>query len=399
MSDSAPLLSPAAETVLTFLENVGQRSEAEFYLRLFRRLPRESFALVMVREPALTSAPGSLVEQLSFLADLGLYASIVVGAWPSPLQQKSIREFTNQLSRHGLEHSLLSLSGTGLDTAITQCLSERSIPIIQADVTDPFQRLGQLAKQLGTRKLVILRQRGGLGPHGAQQLSLGPGHFLPTHAGGISVVNLRADLDALRAFQTLDQHDDEILACSETLLRAVHSASTTLSVTSPLALLNELFTFKGAGTLIKLGSRINHLRGYQSADRTRLIQLLESSFQRSLSPDFFKTEPAALFLEEDYRGAAILQPGLDGAFLTKFAVEPLAQGEGVGQDLWRAMTKTTPKLYWRARRGNAIMAWYKTVCDGFANQNSWAVFWRGYTPEQLPALIADALARPIDFAS
>ena len=40
-----------ADVVLTFLESVGRRAEAELYLRLFRQLPKESFALIA---PALT---------------------------------------------------------------------------------------------------------------------------------------------------------------------------------------------------------------------------------------------------------------------------------------------------------------------------------------------------------
>jgi acetylglutamate kinase len=351
----------------------------------------------MVREPALAATPGSLVEQLSFLSDLGLYAAIVLGAWSSQQYSKSAQEFAAHLTRRGLRYSLLSLRDAELATAVKKSLTESSIPIIQADLEDPFERIAQLAKELTTRKLVILRQRGGLGPHGAQQLTLAPGHILPTHAGGISVVNLRADLAALMASQTLDSHDSEVLSCSESLLRRVHSSSTTLSVTSPLALLSELFTFKGAGTLVKLGSHINHFSDYQSVNKPRLTQLLQASFQRPLTRHFFETKPVALFLEENYRGAAILQSGMDGAFLTKFAVDPVAQGEGVGQDLWRAMHKTTPKVYWRARRSNPILTWYKAVCDGFINQDTWTVFWRGYPPAQVPALVSDALARPVDF--
>ena len=45
MSAPAPA-SAAAEAVLTFLESVGRRSEAEFYLRLFLKLPPESFGII-----------------------------------------------------------------------------------------------------------------------------------------------------------------------------------------------------------------------------------------------------------------------------------------------------------------------------------------------------------------
>src|SRR5215813_14046471 len=57
----------AAGVVLTFLESVGRRSEAEFYLKLFRELPKESFAIIAAEAAVLRYAAGSLVEQLRFL--------------------------------------------------------------------------------------------------------------------------------------------------------------------------------------------------------------------------------------------------------------------------------------------------------------------------------------------
>ena len=65
--------------MLTFLESVGRRSEAEFYLRMFHGLPKESFAIIVPGGPVVRSALGSIVEQLRFLSDLGLYATVVLG--------------------------------------------------------------------------------------------------------------------------------------------------------------------------------------------------------------------------------------------------------------------------------------------------------------------------------
>ena len=65
--------------MLTFLESVGRRSEAEFYLRMFHQLPKESFAIIVPGGPVVRYALGSIVEQLRFLADLGLYATVVLG--------------------------------------------------------------------------------------------------------------------------------------------------------------------------------------------------------------------------------------------------------------------------------------------------------------------------------
>jgi hypothetical protein len=79
---SAPApASAAADAVLTFLESVGRRSEAEFYLRLFLKLPPESFGIIAPGGTVIRYALGSLVEQLKFLADLGLHAPVVLGLY------------------------------------------------------------------------------------------------------------------------------------------------------------------------------------------------------------------------------------------------------------------------------------------------------------------------------
>jgi acetylglutamate kinase len=257
--------------------------------------------------------------------------------------------------------------------------------------------VGALAKQLGTRKLVVLRRRGGLGPHERRRLELAEGHFLEAHAGGISVINLRADLAALLAKGELHEPDVALLGGIERMLNAADSTRTTLSVTVPMALLNELFTVRGAGTLVKLGSRIRHATSYEVSDVDRIRALLEASFSKALDPTFFDTQPLAIYFEENYRGTAIVHQSPLGPFLSKFAVEPVARGEGIGQDLWRAMLKDSPKLFWRARAGNPIFDWYVTVCDGFSHTGAWTVFWRGAQAERIPDLIQHAVSQPHDF--
>lgn len=398
MPDSnPPQLSAAAETVLTFLESVGRRSEAEFYLQLFRKLPKESFAIVVVGEAALSSLQGSVVEQLRFLADLDLRVAIVLGTWSRGSSDEAAETMAVSLMRRALTPAHFLLDQPGLGQALMGALRRKEIPLVRANVDDPFGRIGSLAQQLGTRKIVVLRQQGGLGPHDVQRIELGSGHFLPAHAGGISVVNLRTDHAPLTASGLLPGADVALLSSIRSILEHANLPSTTLSVTSPLALLNELFTVRGAGTLVKLGSAIHRHAHYSELDQNRLAQLLESSFKRSLIPDFFESAPTGIYLEEGYRGAAIVQPGQRGAFLTKFAVDPLAQGEGIGQDLWRAMLRDEPRLYWRSRSNNPILSWYQTVCDGFHRDGEWSIFWRGYPPECVPDLVKDALERSIDF--
>jgi acetylglutamate synthase len=169
------------------------------------------------------------------------------------------------------------------------------------------------------------------------------------------------------------------------------------SVTAPTNLLHELFTVKGAGTLIKHGSLIEFHRDYQSVDRERLEALLTATFGRKLRPSFFERAPLGVYIEQGYLGAAVVSAGQGATYLTKFVVDRLAQGWGIGRDLWEAVTRDHERLFWRARPQNPITQWYQSQCDGMVRTPAWNVYWRGVAHEHIPNLIAEAMASAPDF--
>jgi bifunctional N-acetylglutamate synthase/kinase len=171
-----------------------------------------------------------------------------------------------------------------------------------------------------------------------------------------------------------------------------------VAVTSPLLLLRELFTIRGAGTLIKRGSTILVKKGLGEVDGVRLSALLHSSFGRELEPGFFDHAIARAYIEESYRGAALVRETSLGGYLCKLAVEREAQGEGLGRDLWQLVISDYPRLFWRARSDNSILRFYLQECDGMARNEEWHVFWKGLAPDRIPEAIKVALAQPVDFA-
>jgi acetylglutamate kinase len=396
-------MPPAAEAVLTFLQSVGRRSESELYLRLFQTLPKESFAVLALGAPVVRQSLPFLLEHLKFLAELGLYAPIVVGLLDPESAQSSTERLQKRLPAAGLETRAFDISQPGVFDAIRAELQRERFPIAYfkpvADETavDRVCQLGQLASSLETRKLVLLRRRGALGPQREQRLELGPGHVLQTRQGGISIISLRTDRDALLAKRVLPKRDAQLLEYVNELLTRCARPSLLVSVTSPLDLLRELFTVKGAGTLIKMGTAIQRKADYAAVDLERLSRLLESSFGKTLRRDFFERAPLAIYLEQDYRGAAILEPSPVAPYLAKFAVDPVAQGEGMGQDLWQAMARDYSAMFWRTRTTNPISNWYASIADGFLRLDRWHVFWRGLTPDKVPQVVAEALRRPDDF--
>ncbi len=85
--------------------------------------------------------------------------------------------------------------------------------------------------------------------------------------------------------------------------------------------------------------------------------------------------------------------GLDGTF----AVDRVAQGEGIGRDLWYAVCRDQAAFYWRARDSNRISSWYTTMCDGMVRADGWFVYWRGVQRRDIPAIVEQALKWPDDF--
>jgi GNAT superfamily N-acetyltransferase len=266
-------------------------------------------------------------------------------------------------------------------------------------IDDRLNELGALAKALDTRKFVLLRRRGGLKPLLRGKLELAPGYNLPTDAGRISIINLRTDRAGIIAGKMLPKRDAELLAAAERLIELSQPTPILASITSPLNLLKELFTVKGAGTLIKLGSSVSRHRSYVNLDTARLRRLFEASFGRALDETFFDRPPLAVYVEADYRGAAVVCHGSPVPYLSKFAVEPEAQGEGMGRDLWQAISRDYPALYWRGRADNPIASWYASVCDGMMRLPEWIVYWRGIEPVRIPEVIEAARTYRADFSA
>ncbi len=137
--------------------------------------------------------------------------------------------------------------------------------------------------------------------------------------------------------------------------------------------------------------------GLEAVDPARLRALFDSAFGRAVRDDFFTRPIARTFVEESYRGAAIVAETPVAPYLTKFAVERQAQGEGLGGEIWSLVTRDYPAFFWRSRPENPITAWYAKQCDGLVRFPEWHVFWRGLPVETIAPAIQHALAAEPDF--
>jgi bifunctional N-acetylglutamate synthase/kinase len=273
---------------------------------------------------------------------------------------------------------------------ITENARAGVIPIVaftNGDANDEPARwdaLGALSDGLKTRKLIFVSRRGGL--------------RLRQSEVELPIINLSTDYDGLVAKRLLSPRRLSFLQQSRRLLVEQTTHRMFVAVTSSLLLLRELFTIRGAGTLIKRGSSIVVKHALGEIDAERLSALLTSSFGRELEPAFFDREMERAYIEESYRGAALVRQTPLGGYLCKLAVDREAQGEGLGRDLWQLVVGDYPTLFWRTRHDNPILPFYLQECDGMARTEKWHVFWKGLAAERIPEAIATALAQPVDFA-
>ena len=377
-----PAVLEPAEAVLRFLASVGPSSDAEFYLRLFRSRAPESFAALSVDAAAIEHHADGVALDLRFLRSLGLTPLVVLGLHAPHTANSDRRELQARLVSAGVQCQALETDAA--PERIAAAVNAGTAPLLVATGSGRSERLEVLARVLSalhTHKLIFLGPQGGLSLRGER----------------VSVVNLSADYDALRSSAELDPSQHVLLDDSRRLIFELVPHRLLVSVTSPLNLMHELFTIKGAGTLLRRGARITRHDGFAGVDHARLEALLASSFGKPANPQLFARPLAHAYVEESYRGAALVVRTVLGGYLSKFAVTREAQGEGIGQDLWSVLTTDYSSLVWRARSENPIRAWYERHCQGRFETGAWTVYVRGVPPEKISEAIAFALAQPLDF--
>lgn len=382
---AGPELVPQ-DVVLRFLESVGTPSEARFYLDLFRARPPEQFAAMAIDANVVQGAVDAVVLDLRFLAALDLFPTVALGIFQPADAAAQARRLHRRLAAAGVASLSIDAHDDALADRVRETVLREIVPIVvfePIEGSSPASRLEDLGRLLGAlsvRKLTFLHRPGGLRQRGAL----------------VPIVNLSEDVPALLASRELSRKETLILEQSRRLVNERATQGLVVAVTSPLNLLRELFTVKGAGTLLRRGALVGRHEGWQGVDRARVKELLASSFGRPTSDEFFAREPSRVYLESEYRGVAILVDTPLGAYLTKFAVGREAQGEGVARELWDALAENSPAVFWRARSSNPIVGWYEKLCDGLVRTGEWHVFWKGLAPDRIPEAIAWALAQPVD---
>jgi acetylglutamate kinase len=379
------------EIVQRFLESVGAKADIDLYLKLFRSQRKESFAILAPNAQIVKGALDPVHFDLRILAGLGLLPVVLLGLLEPKDADGQAARVSDWLLEDAVPCEVIRADtemGPATVEAIRAAIGRGAIPLVSVEaaaaqtVDGRFRLLRSLATTLETRKIVFLSRRPGLLVGG------GPAP---------SVVNLATELDRLLAPGALSRGQAMLVRQVKRLLDQTPLSLTGVTVVNPLQFLRELFTVNGAGTLIRRGSRIDVRQGWEAVDPPRLRALFESAFGRTIRDDFFARPIARTFVEESYRGAAIVTDTAVAPYLTKFAVDRQAQGEGLGGEIWSLVTRDYPAFFWRSRPANPITSWYVKQCDGLVRFSEWHVFWRGLPVETIDPAIRYALASASDF--
>lgn len=423
-------MAQTRDIIVELLRNIGGRKEVQQYLRQYCSVDARNFAVLRIGDEVLHES--DLAAALSFLHTVGLYPIVVHG--PGRELDEALRaagvdgtdesarstspaalEAVRRLSRYAC-HALadaLEAQGTGArpitsgvfgaeaaegltgritevdTTAVEASLRAGKLPIVVALgessggqifelVTD--EAAFALARKLEPHKIIVLESAGGL---------------LDEAGRLVSAVNLSEDYERLVGSADIAPAERARLEQIHTLLESL-PATSSVSITSPDHLARELFTHRGAGTLIRRGERVLHAPSFAALDLERLRQLLETCFERKLHLSYFEDKTCdRVYFTEDYRATAIITREAGMPYLDKFAVTKKAQGEGLGGSLWARMRSDYQRLFWRSRASNEVNGWYFEQAEGCHKEGHWTVFWYGMSGfDEIRRCVETALALP-----
>lgn len=350
-----------------FLQSIGRSEEIDFYLKKFRQGAPGLFALIVPDAESVAQTPEILRTHLYFLSRLGLFPSVLL---TEPVASKQIHHFADDRT-FNIQDLDLRLKPEHSDQRNSESSEERRSISVLRSAQNLDETLARMVPSW-TRRVHFVRLSGAIRSGSGEPL-------FHCHPGVQPRWEDRALLSMCRSILSRDS--------------GVH-----LSVTTPFDLLKEIFTVKGAGTIVREGSEILFLVSMDSIDRQRLMNLLQESFGRELKDPSILSRMIEFHIDSRYRGAVLLEEHQGMRYLSKFAVGLQARGEGVAQELWESVLCRPGPLFWRSRRTNTIHRWYERLADGFHRLDYWTVYWKNVPSEKIPELIEYASTRPEDFS-
>ncbi len=428
------------QVIRQLLGSMSEGREVRAYLQKFSEIDRARFALIKVGGAILRDDMAALADALVFLQKLGLTPVVVHGGGPQvdaamdaaalPIERRDGLRVTSEDAMAVIAAALRSLTADllaavrqkgGHATAIGagavranlvdearlgrvgavdaldlrplhDAAGEGSIPVLtcigetasgQLCNINADTLVAALAHELQPQKIVFLT---------------GTGAVLDENDAPISFIHLAHDYARLMAADWLHGGMRLKLQQIRALLEDLPPGAS-VSITRPEALVRELFTHGGMGTLVRRGEEILTIQDKAKLDQARLSALIEGAFGRRLKQHYWQElDLHSVIVSAQVRAAAVLTPLQGALYLDKFAVAAQARGEGLGGAVWREIIAASPVLFWRSRPDNPFNAFYHAHAQGSAHEGRWRIFWRGTNDwAQIGKHVQDLAARPASF--
>ena len=407
------------QTIVRLLSSMASAKEISQYLKRFSQLDAKRFAVVKVGGAVLRDDLESLTSSLTFLQEVGLTPIVVHGAGPQLDEEMTAAGITKQtvnglrvttpdvlaiVRKVFLQQNLalveaLQQSGARATSIVSGVFEAEYKDQVTYGLVGEVKRIDQspIEASLKAGSIPVIASLGET--RGGQILNInadfaanelvrvlqpykiifltGTGGLLDPQGNVIDSINLSTEYDELMAQPWINGGMRVKIEQIKDLLEKLPLTSS-VSITRPAELAKELFTHKGSGTLVRRGERVLRFDSWEGVDLARMRELIESSFGRRLTADYFEnTIPHRIYISENYRTALILTWEEGFSYLDKFAVLDDAQGEGLGRAVWHVMREENPQLFWRSRHSNPVNIFYYAESDGCYKQEKWKVFWYG----------------------
>ncbi len=377
------------ELLYRFFEITGNDKDSLVYLRNFRKQSPESFALIYCDPQSFIETGESLLFNLKLLLQLELFPILLLNnSIPEYIKlfYGKLINFESENLQNVLNLSLIELNNQNYLEQIKISIQNKKIPmlVIQDPHTDQDELtdiLKDLIERIKFRKVVYLSP---------ERL------FLNERGDPISLINYNQETDIEERLKRYSPKEQLMARKIRYLLTEKNEILRSVSVTTPISLFKELFTVKGSGTFFKLGSEIKKIKP-NKIDKEKLRKLLEISFQKKVKEEFLESKLQYIILESEYRGAAIIKKTKYGSLLSKFAVDEIARGEGIGREIWDRMKQEFPTIFWRAKKDNPINKWYHKECEGMIKWEDWNIYWIGLPFKNIEKVVLFLNHLPPDF--
>jgi len=369
------------DSIVRSLSAIGAVKDARFFVDLFSEQEPEKFALIVI-DPRCLKNPllESLIGNLRILSDLGLTPTLLVGALDDDMTsiRFSSQRLSNDLESLKIRTVRLNTASYGLIESVKNSAAIGKIPVLENTSVQKRKDLERLVEKLSPSKVIFLQPSGGISQGGRR----------------VPVINI--DDKSQTTLKNLTPGQTRFIDMAQSMLRSGISGQVFV-IASPLNLLQELFTVKGSGTLIRNAAKVKAHNRLSSIDRNKLKTSIERGFEKSLMTEIKDWPIKSIILDKDYRAGAIFTDMVSLTYLSKFWVVKEARGEGLARDIWDVVVDKNPRIFWRSRMKNPFNEWYMKTCDGMQIAGDWRIFWRGLNPEEIQLAIEAAVNVPEDF--